>query len=267
VDIQEYISSGMVEAYVLGLATEEEAQEIELLRKQHPSLDEAITAFEISLEQQGIEQAVAPPMHLKEATWDKIEEASTSGKTPVAETDGAPALEAPVISLRSNTWKWVAAATIVGFLATGGYSIFLYSKYQKLSNDFVALKKQNTAEKLRFNSLYAGVIKMQETNFQKVVLPGVKGHEQELVTVYYDTNNGDVYLLPVRLPKTPANKQYQLWAIVDGKPVDAGLLDETCTTLCKLKNIKNPQAFAITLEKQGGSDVPTLNEMVVMGAI
>ncbi|MCU0388103.1 MAG: anti-sigma factor [Chitinophagaceae bacterium] len=265
-DIQEYISSGVVEAYVLGLATVEEVQEIENLRKQHPALDAAITDFEISLEQQGMQQAAAPPPNLKESIWEKIESAS-SVETSKITADPIVESKVPLVPLRSKAWNWVAAAALVGFLATGSYSVFLYSKYQKLATNFAALQKENTAEKLRFNSLYAGVIKMQETNFRKVVLPGVKGHENDLVTVYYDTQNGDVYLLPVRLPETPANRQYQLWAIVDGKPVDAGLLNENCTTLCKLKNIKNPQAFAITLEKQGGSDVPTLSEMVVMGAI
>ena len=35
----------------------------------------------------------------------------------------------------------------------------------------------------------------------------------------------DVYLLVNHLPKPVPDKQYQLWAIVDGKPVDAGIFD------------------------------------------
>jgi anti-sigma-K factor RskA len=34
-----------------------------------------------------------------------------------------------------------------------------------------------------------------------------------------------------------------------------------------LANIPNAQAFAITLEKQGGSAVPTMENMYVMGEI
>ena len=61
-------------------------------------------------------------------------------------------------------------------------------------------------------------------------------------------------------------KQYQLWEIVNGKTVDAGMLDN-CTGLCKLKNIPSAQAFAITLENKGGSPTPTMSALYVMGAV
>ena len=69
------------------------------------------------------------------------------------------------------------------------------------------------------------------------------------------------------LPLAPSDKQYQLWAIVDGKPVDAGIIGDCNGGLCKLKNIPKASAFAITLEKKGGSPTPTLTAMFVMGAI
>ena len=68
------------------------------------------------------------------------------------------------------------------------------------------------------------------------------------------------------MQQVPSGKQYQLWAIVDGKPVDAGLITD-CIGLCKMKRIDRAQAFAITLEKAGGSPTPTLTEMYVFGKI
>ena len=34
-----------------------------------------------------------------------------------------------------------------------------------------------------------------------------------------------------------------------------------------MKSVDHPQAFAITLEKEGGNATPTMEEMYVMGAI
>ena len=48
--IEEYISSGIVELYVMGLCSEEEKQEINSLRKQNPVLEKAIRDFESVLE-------------------------------------------------------------------------------------------------------------------------------------------------------------------------------------------------------------------------
>ena len=60
-NIQEYISSGIVESYVLGLASTEERLEFEQLCAAHAELRQAREAFEQSLEQQAIAGATPPP--------------------------------------------------------------------------------------------------------------------------------------------------------------------------------------------------------------
>jgi anti-sigma-K factor RskA len=71
------------------------------------------------------------------------------------------------------------------------------------------------------------------------------------------------------LPLASADQQYQLWAIKDGQPIDAGVLPQqfAYSDLIAMKNIDNAQAFAITLEKKGGVASPTLTEMYVLGEV
>ena len=71
------------------------------------------------------------------------------------------------------------------------------------------------------------------------------------------------------LPAAPQGKQYQLWSIVDGKPLDIGMIDNAFTgKVLKMKNTKaGSAAFAITLEKEGGNPTPTMEEMYVMGKV
>ena len=99
-----------------------------------------------------------------------------------------------------------------------------------------------------------------------VKMAGTKGKEDDAATVYWDTRSKDVYVYTNKLPQAPAGKQYQLWAIVDGKPVDAGLLGN-CDGVCKMKNIPAAQAFAITLEDTGGSKEPHLDQLFVIGKV
>ena len=77
---------------------------------------------------------------------------------------------------------------------------------------------------------------MSDPIMAKISMPGIKGRENNLATVFWDTKSKDVYLLANKLPQAAADKQYQLWAIVDGKPVDAGVIG-VCAGLCKMKNI------------------------------
>jgi len=65
VNVQEYISSGIVESYVLGLASQEEQREFEQNCAQYPEILEARIAFETSLEQQAMNNAVIPPPAFK----------------------------------------------------------------------------------------------------------------------------------------------------------------------------------------------------------
>ncbi len=89
-----------------------------------------------------------------------------------------------------------------------------------------------------------------------------------LATVFWNTESKAVYLLVNQLPKPATGKQYQLWAIADGKPVDAGIFElGEGITFIKLKTIAKAEAFAITLEKKGGSETPTMDAMYVMGKV
>ncbi|RZK28201.1 MAG: anti-sigma factor [Hymenobacter sp.] len=68
----------------------------------------------------------------------------------------------------------------------------------------------------------------------------------------------------------PPGKQYQLWALDNGKPVDAGVLTAATTAgsgLQQMKDIASAQTFAMTVEPTGGSAGPTLTTMTVVGNI
>ncbi len=75
-DLGEYIASGMIEKYVLGLALPDEIVEIEALSTQHPAIRTAITEFCILLERNAIANSITPPEIIKPellATIDYIE--------------------------------------------------------------------------------------------------------------------------------------------------------------------------------------------------
>lgn len=269
-DIKEYISSGIVEAFVLGLASEEEVRKMNLLRQTYPELNKAIHEFESLIELQHLNNAVPPPPNLKNDILQQLEGTFEEVSTNISHIEVQDKDEVKVVPItkeKNSWWRYAAVAAFFAFLVSGAISVLLYNKYLQLDKQYTALLQENNTEKIRFNSLYADVIRMQDTNLQMVRMQGVEGKEDNLATIYWDKESGEVYLYKNKLPETAVNKQYQLWAIVDGQPVDAGVIDFECEALCKLKNIKNAQAFAITLEQQGGSAEPTLSAMVVLGAI
>lgn len=253
-----------MESYVLGLASAEEIAELEVLRSQYAELDAAIKEFERKLEAQGRVNPLQPPPSVKTNLMELLKDEFVH-----AVQTSSPA----VVRSIHPAWKTAAAASVVLFLLSGIAALLLYNKYNKLSAEYIALQtnyseleKQTEAERQKYNTLYADIQLIQDSSVKVIQMKGVAGKENSFATVYWNTRTSDVYLHPNLLPQPAAGKQYQLWAIVDGKPVDAGLIG-SCTNICKLKNIRSAQAFAITLEKEGGSPTPTLTEMYVLGSI
>jgi hypothetical protein len=61
VNVKEYISSGIIESYVLGMTSEEERQEFEQACTQYPEIVKARESFELSLEQVLLQESIQPP--------------------------------------------------------------------------------------------------------------------------------------------------------------------------------------------------------------
>lgn len=272
-NLKEYIESGIIESFLMGLASPEEMEEIMALRKKHPELEKAINELEIKLEEQLLSGAITPPAFLKENILQKLDadfiDISIEKNSSLSGQDSGK-----ILAINEGSrfqWKYAAAAATLLFLANAIAALFLYNKYQQLNTSFkqlqvsyLDLQAKNNSEKEKFATLYQDVQLMQDSVMQVIKMNGVKDQTSSLATVYWNRKTKDVFLFTNYLPPAPQGKQYQLWAIVDNKPVDAGLIS-SCTGLCRLRNIPAAQAFAITLEPAGGSISPTLSAMFVMG--
>lgn len=264
-DIKAYIESGILESYVLRLTSQEESAEVESMMAAHPEIANAVNEFEIKLEQQLIDNAIQPSSSVKEALFASLE---NEFNTKVEQTK--------VVSIKPVTtpfWKYMAAASIILFVASSIFNVYYYNKFSELENNYNVLLANNgtllaksEANQTRMNDLEKSMLVMKDTATLKIPLKDVKG-ASNLATVYWNSISKDVFVLQNNLPKAPQGKQYQLWAIVDGKTVNAGMLENCEQALCVMRNIPTAQAFAITLEKEGGSPTPDMSNLMVMGKI
>jgi len=120
VNIQEYISSGIIESYVLGLASPEERTEFEQNCSNYPDLVEARNNFELALEEQAGKNAITPPSNVREKIWSAIRQ------IPASNTPKIITME-PTSRRRSSRLGWVAAASIILFLAAGYLAYTFYN--------------------------------------------------------------------------------------------------------------------------------------------
>jgi anti-sigma-K factor RskA len=263
VDIQTYIQSGVIESYVLGIADAQEAVELERLRHIYPAIEAAIKECEKWLQ----DSAHAGAVPVSDATKEKIFTAMQTEFNLQEDKAGE------VTTISGVRFKYLTAASLILFIVSAGFNLVLYKKYTKaidayitLQNEHNTLQADNKIFQAKIATLNQDIKLLSAPGILKVPLPGLPGKEDNLVTLFWNTKTKDVYLIANHIPKAPEGSQYQLWALVDGKPVDAGVLDN-CEGLCRLKPVQKAQAFAITLEKAGGSPTPTLTQMYVLGNV
>lgn len=266
-DIQAYIQSGVIESYVLGIANDTEVAELQRLRLGHPAIDAAIAQAEEWLCNTAPQYAVPAADNTKEQLMATLQQEFSTPAPAVIATTIPPTRIVPMGA------RYIAAASLILFMVSAAVNFYLYKKYTKANSDYLALQNDqsklladNKVYQTRLTDLHNNMKLMAAPGMLKVTMPGIAGKEGNLATVYWDTRNKNVYLIASKLPPAPAGKQYQLWALVDGKPVDAGMLDN-CDGLCQLKPVQQAQAFAITLEKAGGSAIPDLTQLYVMGKV
>ncbi|QKJ29734.1 hypothetical protein HQ865_08170 [Mucilaginibacter mali] len=165
VQIQQYINSGILEAYVTGSVTADEEREVLRLKQTYPEVHEALYQLEVDMEMLAATMAIPPPptvwgkieaeiddIILREKTSPKafIEEeeptrtSSRRGNTPPQYID----IEAESSHMRIHkNWKWVFAAVfILGklFLAA---AIYFYLENRQAQQQIQELKTEIKARR------------------------------------------------------------------------------------------------------------------------
>lgn len=274
-NVQDYISSGILESYVLGFCSQEEAGEVENLMAEHVSIREEIRIIQETLELVAAKSAVTPPSHLKTQIWNAIQDETVpviSMHTSEALTNNHIARENA--KTRENNWLRYAAVFAVIF-SVSSLAVFFYAQNRKMKQQLATVEKTNTTLKDQMAVSSASLSELNEKmkvladmGTKKVNLAGMPATKDAKAIVYWNADRKKVILTGLSLPDAPSDKQYQLWALVDGVPVDAGVFDLTAeNSMVEMKAIEKSQAFAITLEPKGGSPTPHLETLCVMGNI
>lgn len=258
---QDYIQSGILEEYVAGLLSQEERQAVEAYAAQEPVILEEIRKIEEALELYAFANAQTPKNNLKSNILAQIE----ATQTTESKEQTAKIVEMPY---RSPRISYPMAAAMIGLLISVAINYSLYQKLDKAKGKIAALQSENSKVTQDFEVLRTNnTIKEQQlailadASTKRLTLKGTANHSDAQLTVFWKPESQALIASIENLPAAPEGKQYQLWAIGKSGPVDAGLLNDSIKGFQQMKAIGEAAAFAITLEKAGGSPTPTLEEM------
>jgi anti-sigma-K factor RskA len=255
----------MLEAYVAGALSTTERVEVELHLSRHPQLQKELAAIEEIQEQLLMKNAIAPPARLKEKLLASIESQMQGAKT-VSMQSRQPSL---------SFWKYAVAASVSITLIASYVAYDYRSKWLNTVvslNDLIAQNQQiaqdYNAVNNRIDRIESDLKVLNDPAFTRVIMTGTANATEAKAYVYWNEESKDVYLSLQNMRSLSQDHQYQLWAIIDGKPVDAGVFDGNVAGLLKMKDIgKGAAAFAVTVEPRGGKPSPSLETTQVVGNV
>jgi anti-sigma-K factor RskA len=273
VNTKEYIESGILEAYVLGALPENERAAVAANIAMYPDLAQEVASIEAAMQELAEATPVAPPAFMQEKIWEAI---SVQGPSEDAMTreNGATKVIPMVTPMRGlyATWQWAAVMVImVGSLLANLYFINQRSGQAKRLSSIereLNTMQQSQAQMEQTLAMYRSEREMMaDSMVETVVMKSVQPGHPMAATIYWDKAKKETYLAMKKLPMPDAGMQYQMWVIQDGKPVSMGVIPNDIVesgAMARLPmEISSGQAFAISLEKEGGNPTPT--QVMVLG--
>ncbi|MGL2999636.1 anti-sigma factor [Flavobacterium sp. RSSB_23] len=261
-ETKEYIASGILELYVYGLLSETENLEVAEKAKQYPEIEQEIIAIEKSIV--ALSSSFSPFQSV--ANYEKI-------KNQLALKHGK------VIEMQpQKKWTpylgWAAAAVLfvgIGFQyfklnETQKTIVVVANEKKKIEQEFSVLDKKNKAIE---NSLAI----VRDVKNTLVALSGQTVSPTSYAKVYWNKQTQTTYVDASGLPKPPKGMVYQVWAIKLSPtltPKSIGLLGDFENNEQKLFEVDNTdyaEAFGITLEPEGGSATPTMEQLYTLGKV
>lgn len=278
-NIKSYIESGILELYVLGDLSSQEMAEVEQMAQLHPEIKAELEEIEKTMSSIANSLIVEPDLKVKEGFFNSISfsDEEEVGAAKAESNEGAKVIE--MNSRKLNFYKFSLAACLALLLVSIIAIINLNNSLKASKQQIADLQNSNQSFANKVNYLDQRVSSSEQAlnvlsnpDYKMVKLNGTPNSPDSKLVIAFNAKEKKV-ILDLHNMNMPANDeahQYQLWALVDGKPVDLGVFDASDSKTAFVKDMKSigvAQAFAVTLEPRGGSVNPTLDKMMVMGAI
>lgn len=261
-DIEKYISSGILELYVYGALPEEESRQVSKALKEHPEIRKEVEEIENALQQ--LSGAAAP--YNPEAVLASIRQKLTDNKKVVR-------IETKPKTAWVSYIGWAASILLlVGLFFLMDDNNDLREKLNSARAESARLEQQIADAREDAEKSQELLAILRDKNISRVPLQGQTAAPAAYAAVYWNQEENKAYIDAKELPEPPRGKVYQVWSLkLDPlTPTSIGLLDEyeiDDNKIFLLENANQSEAFGITLEPEGGSESPTMDQLYVLGAV
>ena len=249
-DVDKFLESSLLEDYILGTATAEESRMVEDYIATSEEVRKVYVELQENIEWMARKTSVKAPEGLKDRIMSEID-------------------TAPLTVHRNPSFRMPAIAASILALVCSVLAFNYWSQNRELANKF-AEQDERINNLLIMNQELSGQIAIldQQKKFindpdtERFVLNGNKKADGFVTLAYWNTSREKAYVKVEQLPELETGKCLQMWADVDGKMISVGILPDQTDSWVELNYLANAESLNITIEPLGGSEHPTVSDLV-----
>lgn len=253
-DVQSFLESGLLESYLMGTCNKDELSRVEYFIEKFPEVKNEYDTLQDNIEKMAYDLEIKPPAGLKEAIISCIEDdCKYKPKTNFTR---------PRQSIFPNYIPWAAAFMgIVMAVTLWINNVTLNNRNQALSILSIELEQQIKDQAYDLAFLEEKLSLSGHTLTNRVILTGNNLAPEFSTTAFWNDTQGKAILYINGLDSLEQEKCYQMWADVNGEMINLGVIPNK-TGVIEIKFLENAESLNVTIEPQGGSQHPTVSQIV-----
>lgn len=272
-----YIQSGILELYAIGDLSAAERLQVEVMTHQHHTIATELNHIEKALFLMAQQAEIMPSTKAKNSFFESIKLIDNVPTETIFINKETPT--AKITSLQHhrdiNFYKYGFAACYALLLLSVAGLIILLNSLKNSNQQIVNLQNNAQRYSQQVNSLN-NQVKLANNSLQILTSPEIKMFKlggtpnlpnANIVVMWNPLKQKVMIHRPsMVMPLNDDKHQYQLWAMVNGKPIDLGVFDSkgSLSGFQEMRNIASVETFAVTLEPKGGSKHPTMDQLMAI---
>ncbi len=253
-EIKTFLESGKLEGYLMGTCCSDDKKKIEHYIETSPEVKKEYLALQEKIDNMAEKLSNNRPNGLKDAVISCLE------------NDSDYRVKSILVKKRKkefyNFIPWVAAmiATIItiSYIQTNHT---LYNQNMEVHAQKEMLEHQFISQNEEIEVLKEELAILGHNLSSRILLAGNQLSPNFNTTAFWNNLAGKAYLLINEMDQLDSNKCYQIWADIDGEMVNLGIIPKSKNSI-ELKFLKNAKSLNVTIEPKGGSEHPTVNNIV-----
>ncbi len=243
--IKLFLDSDLLEKYLLGSTTAEETLQAERYIAMYPEVRETYDELQENLETYAKLHAIKTPEGLKERILGKVKKEK---------------------SFKRHFFTYAIAASFIAFLFAGT-AFFFYNQNQNLveENTIVSNRIKGMEEDMRkqLEDMRNQFIVLNNPQTKQYHVNGNKKAKELKAVAYVNPVKKLSYINVKNLPHLPEEQCFRMWAEVNGKMVNLGVIKDFSDKdhLLALPYADDAIGY-ITIEPKGGNQKPTVKNIV-----